>query len=59
MHNMKRINFYLTDKQTGRLRLLSQETGLSVSELVRRAIDIYLRKESPLEEDYRDQTLRD
>jgi len=41
---MKRINFYLTDKEINNLQSLSQVTGLSVSELVRRAIDSFLKK---------------
>ena len=38
---MKRINFYLSDKQIETLKALSEEVGLSVSELVRRAVDEY------------------
>jgi len=41
---MKRINFYLTDKQVAKLKLLSKESGMSVSELVRKAIDSFLKK---------------
>jgi hypothetical protein len=41
---MKRINFYLTDQEIIRLQELSQITGLPVSELVRRAIDLFLKK---------------
>ena len=40
---MKRINFYLTDKQIDAMKRLSKKTGLSVSELVRRAVDAFLK----------------
>lgn len=43
---MQRINFYLSEKQIASLKALSKKTGLSVSELVRRAIDAYLKKEA-------------
>jgi len=46
---MKRINFYLSDKQILHLKKLSKETGLPVSELTRRAIDEYLKKEKKYE----------
>ncbi|WP_363320184.1 ribbon-helix-helix protein, CopG family [Ferrovum sp.] len=39
---MIRSNFFLSQVQVERLREMSQESGLSVSELVRRAIDEYL-----------------
>lgn len=38
---MNRTNIYFTDQQAERLRLLSKKSGLSVAELVRRAIDAY------------------
>lgn len=41
---MKRVNFHLTDKQIAALRKLSKKTGLTVSELVRRAVDAYLKE---------------
>jgi predicted DNA-binding protein len=41
----KRVNLYLAEIQIKRLKGLSQKTGLSVSEHVRRAIDEYLYKE--------------
>jgi len=37
----KRINFYLTDIQVKRLQVMSKKTGLTSSEIVRRAIDEY------------------
>jgi len=47
MYNMpmKRINFYLPAQQLNALRGLSKETGLSVSEYIRRAIDQYFMGE--------------
>lgn len=42
MAKMERINVHLTEQQIEHLRQLSKETGLSVAELVRRAIDYYL-----------------
>lgn len=41
---MKRINVYLTEEEIERLKALSEKTGLSVCELVRRSIDAYLKK---------------
>ena len=37
----KRINFYLTDIQVRKLQVMSKKTGLTSSEIVRRAIDEY------------------
>lgn len=39
---MKRVNFHLTVVQRERLESLSSETGLSVAELIRRAVDAML-----------------
>ena len=41
---MKRINLYLTEKQIAKLKALSKKTGLCFSELIRRAIDSFLKK---------------
>jgi predicted DNA-binding protein len=41
---MKRTNNYLTDPSVERLETLSEQTGLSVAELIRRAIDDFLKK---------------
>jgi len=41
MH-MKRINTHLTSEQIDRLRVISAATGLTVAELIRRAVDIYI-----------------
>ena len=37
----KRMNFYLTDVQVKRLQAMSKKTGLTASEVIRRAIDEY------------------
>ena len=36
-----RANFYLSERQVKRLKMMSKKTGLSASELLRRAIDEY------------------
>lgn len=41
---MIRVNFHLTKIQIKKLRELSKKTGLSVAELIRRAIDKFLKK---------------
>ena len=41
---MKRTNLHLTDLQIKSLRKLSEKTGLTVAELVRRAVDEFLLK---------------
>jgi hypothetical protein len=41
---MIRTNIFLPERQLFELRVLANATGLSVAELVRRAIDQYLRK---------------
>ena len=43
---MKRTNIYLSDAQLKQLRESSAKTGAPVAELVRRAIDAYLRKQA-------------
>jgi predicted DNA-binding protein len=40
-----RANFYLTQTQVNRLKSLSKKTGLSASELLRRAIDEYWERQ--------------
>ena len=39
---MKRYHFYLPERQTNQLEKLKKQTGLSVAELIRRAIDLLL-----------------
>ena len=41
---MKRVAMFFTELQRQRLRSLSDKTGLSVSELVRRAVDEFLER---------------
>jgi len=47
---MKRVNFTISEVEIKRLKVLSKKTGLSASEILRRAIDEYwerfARKES-------------
>ena len=41
---MKRVNYHLTELQIKLLKDLSKKTGLSFAELIRRAIDEYIKK---------------
>ena len=41
---MQRVNFHLTENQIKSLRQLSDKTGLSVAELIRRALDDWLKR---------------
>lgn len=41
---MKRVNYYMSEVQLKRLESLSKKTGLSASEILRRAIDEYWEK---------------
>jgi len=43
-HIMIRVNFHLTDRQIAALRAMSRSTGLTVAELIRRAVDQYLKR---------------
>ncbi len=38
---MKRVNFTISEVEIKRLKVLSRKTGLSASEILRRAIDEY------------------
>lgn len=42
---MERTNIYLTKPQLEKLRKVAAESGLTVAELVRRAIDLFLKAE--------------
>ena len=42
---MKKYNLYLSEQQIDTLNLLSEQKGLSVSEIIRRALDEYIEKE--------------
>lgn len=44
--SMKKFNHYLAERQIQKLNALSRHTGLSVSELLRRAIDEGLKEEN-------------
>ena len=39
---MKRVNYHLTEEEIARLQSLSGKTGLTVAEIIRRAVDEYL-----------------
>jgi hypothetical protein len=39
---MKRVNYHLTERQLDALRQESEKSGLSVAELIRRAVDAFL-----------------
>ena len=41
---MKRVNYHLTEEEIDRLQSLSGKTGLTVAEIIRRAVDEYLDK---------------
>lgn len=41
---MKRINSYYTDQQVAALQDIADATGHTVSELLRRAVDMYLQR---------------
>jgi predicted DNA-binding protein len=41
---MKRVNFTISELEIKRLKVLSKKTGLSASEILRRAIDEYWEK---------------
>jgi len=45
MSTMKRKNIHLTEWQIEVLQILAKRTGLSMADLIRRAIDEYVRKE--------------
>jgi predicted DNA-binding protein len=41
--NVKQVNVYLTHAQHAKLQKLKEKTGAPVSEIIRRAIDQYLK----------------
>lgn len=43
---MQRVNYHLTDGQVAALKAMSERTGLTVAELIRRAIDAYLKRDA-------------
>jgi hypothetical protein len=43
---MHRVNFHLTDKQRVALKKMSKAGGLTVAELIRRAVDAYVKKQA-------------
>jgi hypothetical protein len=52
VHTMKRVNYHLTEDEIDRLQSFSAKTGLTVAEIIRRAVDEYLdRKENKMREE--------
>lgn len=45
MQNKVPVTFHLTVDQRAKLKARSEETGLSVAEMIRRAVDAYLEAE--------------
>ncbi len=41
---MKRVNYHLTDSQIKALQKESEKSGLSVAELIRRAVDDWIER---------------
>lgn len=41
--DMKRVNFHLREKQISELKKKSKAIKLTVAELIRRAVDLYLK----------------
>ena len=39
---MKRFNFFLSEKQIAALNHIAEQTGISLSEVIRRAIDQFI-----------------
>lgn len=46
MYIMNRTNIYLPDAMLNKLREMAGESGLSVAEIVRRALDEYVERKS-------------
>ncbi len=44
---MKRTNVYLSDKQLERLRERAEREGVTMAELVRRALDVFMAWDDP------------
>ena len=42
---MKSVNIYLSEPQIAALKVLSEKSGLAYSELIRRAVDQYLKEQ--------------
>lgn len=46
IHTMKRYNFFLPESQMDFLKKISELTGISVSEIIRRGLDYLCKTES-------------
>lgn len=42
---MKQHNFYISNPQLDKIRKIAEHKDIKVSELIRRALDIYIKKE--------------
>ncbi|MGA2315932.1 MAG: ribbon-helix-helix domain-containing protein [Thermodesulfobacteriota bacterium] len=51
----QRVGFYLTDLQIKNLKKVSKKTGLTVSEIIRRAIDGHLEQYREIVVKYREE----
>lgn len=51
----QRVGFYLTDLQIKNLKNVSKKTGLTVSEIIRRAIDGHLEQYKEIVVKYREE----
>lgn len=45
---MIRTQIYLTEPERSKLKILSEQNGMTISEIIRRAIDAYLKSETKL-----------
>lgn len=43
---MTRVNYHLTEKQIAALKKIAKQTGMSVAEIIRRAVDRHLAAEA-------------
>lgn len=46
---MKRVNYHLTEQQIAELQRLHEQTGLPVAEMIRRAVDAYVKSQKAKE----------
>jgi len=45
---MRRTDVYLTEKQVERLHVHASQEGVAITELIRRALDVYLAWDDPI-----------
>jgi len=46
MRTMVRTTYHLTEQQVESLKAIADRTGLGLAELIRRAVDLFVREES-------------